>query len=273
MTSRDLKLGGLRVELLHDGVFEAAREVLVHRHGEAALAGALEVWGERPFKVDVNCFLLRGPRGTELVDAGTGTSWGPGLGHARTTLGELGIAADAVDRVFLTHIHGDHALGLLDGDAAYFPRAEVIVPAADLAFYTDAGQRDRLPEVRRGGFAIAAAVVAAYGDRLRSVPFGPVMPGVVLLPLPGHTPGQGGYLFTTEDGALLLLGDALHLDVEQAADPDLSVIYDLDPVLAADTRRAILARAVAEGWTIGGGHIRGFGRVRSAGDGFRISTV
>lgn len=273
MEAPGLRLGGTRVDLLLDGVFEAGRDVLTHRGGFAARARTFDLWGDGPLRLDVNCFLLRGPRGIELVDAGTGPSWGANLGHARQALRDHGVVPEDVARVFLTHLHGDHALGLLEDDDAFFPRADVIVPAADLAFHTDGAERDRLPAPRRAAFAIASRLIAAYGDRLRPRAFGPVMPGVTLLPLPGHTPGQGGYLLVEGDAALLLLGDAIHLDVMQAADPDVGLIYDLDPAVAAHTRRAILARAAAEGWIVAGGHLRGFGRVAVEGGGFCIAPA
>lgn len=273
MTAHDATIGDTRIELLRDGVFETGREVLTHRGGEAERQRLLARWGEKPLRIDVNVALLRGPRGTELVDAGTGPSWGPDLGHARRALADRGVTPEAVDRVFLTHIHGDHALGLLDGEAAYLPRAEVLVPAADLAFFTDPAQRARVPAARQAGFDIARRVVAAYGDRLLALPYGPVMPGVDLLPLPGHTPGQGGYLFAGDGPGLLMLADALHLDDVQAGDPDVGLVYDLDPDMAAATRRAILARAAAEGWIVGGAHLGGFGRVTVEGSGFRIAPL
>ncbi len=272
MASRSIDLGDLRADLVSDGVFETARDVLTHRGGEAARTRLLDTWGDRPLRLDVNVVLLRGPRGTELVDAGTGPAWGDKLGHAREALSRQGIAPDAVDRVFLTHLHGDHALGLLDGDAAWLPRARVTVPAAELAFFTDAAARERVPEARRGAFDIARRVAAAYGDRLDPVPFGPLMPGVELLPLPGHTPGQGGYLIAAGAAKLLLLADALHLDL-QARDPDIGLVFDLDPATAADTRRAVLARAAAEDWIVAGGHLAGFGRVAPEGSGFRIGPI
>ncbi len=272
MAARHLQLGDITVDLLFDGVFEASRDVLIHREGEAALAATLVRWGDRAFSVDVNAFLLRGPRGVELVDAGTGPSRGAGLGRARDALRDLGVAPDEVDRVFLTHLHFDHSLGLLDGDAAFFPRAAVILPQVELAFFTDPAERARLPEPRRAAFDIAARLVAAYGDRLRPTPFGPVVPGVELLPLPGHTPGQGGFLVTGGGSALLLLADALHV-AEQAADPGLGTAFDISPAAAADTRRAVLGRAAAEGWIVAGGHLRGFGRVTPEGAGFRIVPV
>ena len=273
MTSRDLTIGETRVELLSDGIFETGRDVIVHRGGEAERQRVLDAWGEAPLRLDVNVGLLRGPRGTELVDAGTGSAWGAGLGHARAALAERGVAPEAVDRVFLTHFHGDHALGLLDGDAPALPGAEILVPAADLAFFTDASQRARLPVARQAAFDVARRVVAAYGDRLHGLPYGPVLPGVELLPLPGHTPGQGGFLFTAGDAGLLMLADALHLGDLQPGDPDIGLAFDVDPAAAAVTRRAILARAAAEGWIVGGGHLPGFGRVEAGASGFRIAWL
>lgn len=276
MASRDIVIGDTQVVLLSDGVFETGRDALIHTDGDAARAAALALWGDRPLRIDVNVALLRGPRGVELVDAGTGPSWGPSLGRARDALARQGVAPDAVDRVFLTHLHGDHALGLLDGEEAYFPRAEVLVPAADLAFFSDAAARARMPAARRAGFDIAPRVAAAYGARLVPLPFGPVSPGVDLVPLPGHTPGQGGYLFSAAPpggAALLLLADALHLADLQAGDPGIGLVYDVDPARAAVTRRAILARAAAAGWTVGGAHLPGLVRVVPAGSGFRLAPA
>ena len=273
MTSRDLTIGETRVELLSDGIFETGRDVIVHRGGDAERQRVLEAWGDAPLRLDVNVALLRGDRGTELVDAGAGDAWGPGFGHARSALAARGISPGAVDRVFLTHFHGDHALGLLDGEVAAFPGAEILVSAAELAFFTDPSQRARLPVARQAAFDVARRVVAAYGDRLHGLPYGPALPGVELLPLPGHTPGQGGFLFAGSGGALLMLADALHLGDLQPGDPDIGLAFDVDPAAAAVTRRAILARAAAEGWVVAGGHLAGFGRVEAAASAFRIAWL
>ncbi|GAV36512.1 ribonuclease Z [Roseomonas sp. TAS13] len=272
MTDGSRRIGDREVALLLDGIFEPPPGVVVHPDGVEARDRALGPLSGDAIRIDVNAFLLRGPDGITLVDAGTGHAWGPALGHARTALERHGIAPGQVDRVLLTHIHGDHALGLLDGEEPWLPRAEILVPERDLGFFTDAVSREATPPERRSGFDIAEKLVRAYAGRLRGVPAGEVLPGIELLPLPGHTPGHVGYLLRGEGegGSLLLWGDLLHLAGPQSADPALSLTYDLDPAEARRSRKAGLERAAAAGWLVTGGHVTGFSRVRAEGMGFRM---
>ncbi|MBN8952717.1 MULTISPECIES: MBL fold metallo-hydrolase [unclassified Rhizobium] len=270
MTGHSLRIGQYDVTLLLDGLFEAPADVLIHADGDAARQHAIESWGKPTLQVDVNCFLLRGPAGAILIDAGTGTSWGPKYGHARSALRDAGITPGEIRSVVLTHIHGDHALGLLDGDEAYFPHAEVFVPGGDIAFFSDPAAREAMPEARRGGFKAAEQLLRVYGSRVKRIEAGEVLPGIEALPLPGHTPGHTGYLVRGGDKSLLCWGDTLHLGDLQPGDPKIGLTYDLDPELAARTRRAALEDAAREGWIIGGGHITGFGRVQRKPNGYRI---
>ncbi|WBV43916.1 MBL fold metallo-hydrolase [Pseudoroseomonas cervicalis] len=260
------------VFLLRDGVFEAPPDSVLHTR-RAAPAGEERAvpdgLGRTVLQLPVNCFLLRGPTGLTLVDAGCGSAWGEGFGGARAALGRLGVAPEAIDHVLLTHLHSDHVLGLFEGEAAHFPRAEVLVPRTDLAFFTDAAERDRLPPARQGGFALAARLQRLYAGRLQPVGPGPVRPGIEALPLPGHTPGHTGYRL----GDLLLWGDALHLAALQPGDPDIGMAFDLDPAGAAATRHALLRRCAAEGWVVAGAHIEGFRRVESAGCAWKLSPA
>jgi glyoxylase-like metal-dependent hydrolase (beta-lactamase superfamily II) len=266
------RAGDYQVTLLVDGVFEAPIDVLIHAGGDAPRQRLIEGWGNQGVRLDVNCFALRGPNGITLIDAGVGTAWGAAFGKAREAMQAAGIGPDQVDRVLLTHIHGDHALGLLDGTAPWLPRAELLVPEADLVFFTDPAARAAQPEARRGAFDIAADLVQAYAGRLRTIPAGPVpgMPGVELLPLPGHTPGHAGYLLHGAGESLLIWADALHLQDAQTADPEVGLIFDIDPAEAMRTRRAMLERAAREGWMVTGGHVTGLGRVHPAGNAFEF---
>src|SRR5258708_17888472 len=48
-----------------------------------------------------------------LVDTGTSNLFGPGLGRMAKNLAAAGVDPAAVDMVILTHLHPDHAAGLL----------------------------------------------------------------------------------------------------------------------------------------------------------------
>lgn len=272
MTNASRRFGPYDVSMLLDGVFEASTDALIHAHGEAARRKLIERWNGDKIRIDVNCFLLQGPGGLSLVDAGTGKAWGAHLGKARAVLTAMDIAPEQIDRVLLTHIHGDHALGLFDGATPWLPRAQILIPQADLAFFIDETARAALPEARRGGFKIAASLLEAYKGRIRTIEAGPVpdLPGVEAVPLPGHTPGQTGYLIGAGADGLFIWADALHLADLQAADPDAGLVYDLDPRIAARTRRVLLERAAHEGWQVAGSHVTGMGRIERADGAFRF---
>ncbi|WP_376986598.1 MBL fold metallo-hydrolase [Bosea sp. R86505] len=271
MDQQTRRFGLYDVSILHDGFYEAPIDVLTHASGTAARDGAIAAWGRPTLRIVVNCFVLRGPGGIILVDAGTGTSWGEAYGHARTGLEALGVTRESVDRVLITHLHGDHALGLFDGEAPYFPNARILVPAPELGFFTDADKRLSTPENRRGGFAIAETLLRLYPDRVDAISdVDDVLPGVTLIPLPGHTHGQSGYLIENGGRDLLLWGDAVHLETLQAADPEVGLVFDFDGAVAVATRRDILGRASDLAWIVSGGHVEGFKTVRRAGNAFEL---
>lgn len=269
------RFGPYTVTTLVDGIFEAPADVLLHADGDDARRRLIEKRAERGIKIDVNCFVLRGPDGITLIDSGAADAFGPALGKVRAALQAAGIRPEQIDRVLLTHIHGDHALGLLDGTAAWAPRAELLIPEADLAYFTDPAARAAQPEPKRGPFDIAAKLVGAYAGRLRALLNGevPGLPGIEALPLPGHTPGHTGYLVRDARDSLLIWGDALHLQDEQPGEPEIELIFDIDPALALRTRRALLERLATEGWIATGSHITGFGRVQRAGRAYGFVPV
>lgn len=258
------------VTRLLDGIFEIPAATLLYVGDEAEGARLREAKAGAGTLVPVNAYLLRRDDEVILIDAGTGTVWGPGLGHARDALAAEGIAPERVDRVMLTHLHGDHAFGLFDGDAPYFPRARVSVPAADLAFFTDAAALAATREERRSPFTIAETMLRLYAGRIDAFEGTEVLPGIAALALPGHSPGHTGYVLDTPDGQLLLWGDALHMADVQPRDPRVALTYDHDSDLALRSRRFVLAHAAREGLRVGGGHIDGYFRVTPDGEGFRL---
>lgn len=222
----------------------------------------------------VNCFLVRGPGGVTLIDHGIGAAWGPNFGHARAALAAEGIEPAQVDRVLLTHLHGDHAMGLLDSEAAHFPRAEMFIPADDLAYFSDETERAAQPEDRRAAFDMTKTLKAAYNGRLHTLTAGPVpgLEGVELVPLPGHTPGHAGYLFAGDE-TLLIWADTVHVREPQLADPELGLSFDVDRAQGRRTRRETLERAAREGLVVAGSHVTGFGKIKADGEAFSFSAL
>ena len=272
MSAAARRFGPYDLTVLFDGIFEAPKAVLTHAAGGDATRRLIDGWPGDKIRIDVNCYLLRGANGVSLIDAGTGEHWGPALGKARAALAAAGVRPEGVDRVLLTHMHGDHALGLFEGDRAWLPRAEILVPERELAFYGDPAVAETYPPEKRGNFRTAAALARVYAGRLRAIAPGLVegMPGVEAVPLPGHTPGHSGYRIGEGRDALLIWGDAIHLGLPQIEDPEVGLTYDLDPAQALQSRRTLLEQAARHGWRVTGSHVSPIGRIEAAGRGWRF---
>lgn len=135
----------------------------------------------------------------------------------------LGVDADDVTDVVVTHCHYDHI-----GNLSRFPRAEVHLAAAELAFvrsgalshqlvghFSEPAEVDLLDSLDRAG-RITAVVEPTD-----------LAPGVRLIPVGGHTPGQLMVEVHTSAGPVLLTSDALHFREELDRDMPFSSCMDL----------------------------------------------
>jgi glyoxylase-like metal-dependent hydrolase (beta-lactamase superfamily II) len=222
--------------------------------------------------VSVNCFLVETGGRRCLVDAGNGRIRGPNLGHLPQALAAAGCDPEDVDVLLITHMHGDHCVGLYDDDGrAAFPHATLIAAAAEWRFWQEA---EDLNEMQQSQVGFARSAFAAYQGRtlLRS-PRDEVLPGIRMVALPGHTPGHVGWLIAAS--GLLLWGDVAHVPALQMPRPEWYFRFDVDPAAAIATRRQVLARAVDDDLIVAGAHLPfpGAGRIRRAGDAFAYVPV
>ena len=136
-----------------------------------------------------------------------------------------------------------------------FPRAEIVIHADDIAFWSDPGLRDgHIPAATRY-LDSAAAMLGAYRDQLRPSRASTVAPGLTLLELPGHTPGHASYRFDSAGETLLIWGDTVHVPEIQIPRPQVTSEYDIDEPLAAESRRRIFDLVATERLLVAGGHL------------------
>jgi len=171
---------------------------------------------EETIDLPVSCFLFRHPQGNLLFDTGCHPSvadtpeerWG---GMARAVvpimrqddnvvcaLRRLDLTPNDIDIVVNSHLHCDHC-----GCNAFFSQATMYVHANELAFARSPAQEGR-------GYFQAdwnhPMQVSRFTGEVDIFDDG----RIVLLPLPGHTPGLTGLLASLPNsGAYLLASDAV----------------------------------------------------------------
>ena len=218
--------------------------VVAARYGtlETTLADAYYRWSaygepDGPARLDYYFWVLRRDGETILVD--TGFHPDAGRRRGRTVLiepaeamAQLGVSAETVSRVVLTHLHYDHT-----GNLDVLPDAELLVPARELDFWLS-------PMGRRGQFAhsveeaeldaIRAAVDAGRVRRLEGDE--EIADGVRAIHLGGHSPGQLAIALP----GVTLASDAVHFYEEIDRERPFAVIADLAEMYEAyDTLRAL----------------------------------
>ncbi|WP_336709115.1 MULTISPECIES: MBL fold metallo-hydrolase [unclassified Cedecea] len=225
-----------------------------------------------PGNIHITCYLIRGRGRIILVDAGTGGLYNAG-GMLKKNLRAAGISPADVDTLLLTHCHPDHIGGLLDaeGDPVY-KNAELYLHPLEAKYWADDSRLREANERGLRNISLARRTLAAYAQKLRYTDGSEIAGGIKPVWLPGHTPGHTGFQIDSGDMTLLIWGDIVHYPYIQSAHPDVSIIFDDNPVQAEDTRKKTLEKVAKDNLLIGGMHLgrQGFAYVHRAGNGYCI---
>ncbi|MDD2545665.1 MAG: MBL fold metallo-hydrolase [Burkholderiaceae bacterium] len=213
-----------------------------------------------------------------LMDTGLGEFGGPTTGKTVEQLRAAGIQPSEIDTVLITHYHGDHINGLRNKAGEFtYPKAKVMVPAAEHAFWMDDARRDAAPAGLKGAFENVRRTFSTMPASML-VPFAPgaeVAPGITPVAAYGHTPGHTLFELKSAGQTFYYLGDLTNVPALFARNPDWAVTFDMDAEAARKTRRDIFQRITASKALVGGFHFPfpAFGRMAAAGAGYAFEPA
>jgi len=249
--------GGVHVALVQAGTFRSDAGTLF---GPVpwVLWGNLvegEIDAQRRLLQALNCLLIETPSGRALVETGIGervdektrtqrSYEGPWIVAALETAGFL---PESINVVAMSHLHFDHAGGLLraDGEKA-FPHATIVAQKAE--WEVALGENPRLmasyvqPELM---------LVESWGKQGWSDGEKEVLPGVTVVPTGGHSTGHQAVIVRgSGDGArtLAFFGDLLMRP--WGANPRWVTSFDDFPLESVAKKGELFAQAVDEDWII-----------------------
>ena len=270
-----MHIGRFEVTALLDGThpFQAAKLAVGARPGEIdGLLGQQDL--KSPFEGMINAFLVNMGDRLILIDTGAGNLYGKDGGGLVGAIKDAGYAPDEIDDIFITHLHEDHAGGLMLDGKPVFAKAVVHVSKRDAEFWLDDGNMASVGDLLKPFFPAIQKVVAPYIAAGRFKPFdgdAPLLPGLTPMAAPGHTPGHTYYLLQDGAQSMLFWGDTVHMQPVQLPDPEIAIEYDWNVPLAVAARKNALSLAASKGWWIAGAHVSfpGIGHVRANGKAYR----
>jgi len=214
-----------------------------------------------------------------LIDTGYGEAAGakPGAttGQVAANMKAAGIDPKDIDLVIISHFHADHINGLLNAENKLaFANAEVVVPSVEWKFWMDDGEMSRATGERMQGlFKNNRRVFDALGRKVGQYDWNKeVVPGLIAVGTPGHTPGHTSYVLSSGNGKIFIQSDVTNVPFLFVSHPGWHAGYDQDGAMAETTRRKTYDMVVAEKLPVQGFHypFPGLGHLEKAGDGYRL---
>ena len=179
--------------------------------GEVYLNFSLYHESDGPMEMDYFFWVVQNQQRTVVVD--TGFSPEGGRARNRTFLADIsdlfrhfGVDPSSSPPVILTHAHYDHA-----GNLGLFPTSKVFMAERELSFWSGRHAQRAMfhHSVDEEGLASLAKIGREGRLELFRGSVG-VAPGIDVVEVGGHTPGQSVVKVKTSDGTVLLASDAVH---------------------------------------------------------------
>lgn len=158
-------------------------------------------------------------------------------------LDSLGLQPDSINYLYLTHLHGDHIGGMMNGDDIVFGRATVFLAKPEYDGWMKMYAEKKAQVVK---------TMNAYKEQLQFFEFGDTLPGgVITIDAVGHTLGHTAYQLEN----LLIIGDLIHGAALQMVRPEICPTYDMDKQIAIKSRKRLLKYAEDNDLVMAGMHL------------------
>ena len=249
--------GGTRAALIQAGTFRSdagalfgpVPRILWHRLVSA------EIDADHRLLQALNCLLVETPAGRVLIETGIGERVSDKVramrGYEGTpvapALEKAGFEPGSVDVVAMSHLHFDHAGGLLRADGSKaFPRARIVAQRAEWEIALGSNMRlvasyDQ-PEIR---------LVHDWGESGWVDGEHELLPGVSVVPTGGHSQGHQAIVVRgagAQGKTLAFFGD---LGMRPwSANPRWVTSFDDFPLDSVDVKASLFARAAEENWIV-----------------------
>lgn len=192
--------------------------------------------------IDYFVWVIRNANRTILVD--TGFDRKEASQRARTLdaepqemLAKIGIAADKIETVIISHLHYDHA-GTLD----LYPAAHFHIQEAEMAYATGPCMCEDAMRKPFTADHVCSLVKKVYSGRVHFHDGdGEVAPGITVHKTGGHSKGLQCVRVMTANGPVVLASDATHLYENIERRKPFSITIDVEETLRTYTRLEQLA--------------------------------
>lgn len=271
--------GGYRVALIQAGtftsdagtVFGPVPKVLWQRLVEA------EINPDNTLNQALNCLLVETPAGRVLIETGIGERMDEHRRTQRGVTGEpilpslrnAGFDPETVDVVAVSHLHFDHAGGLLttDGERS-FPRARIVAQADEWEFALGTN-----PRLQASYEQADLRLVEPWGRGGSAKGDEEVLPGVSVVRTGGHSGGHQAIVVRAPQLTLGFFGDLCMRP--WSANPRWIPSFDDFPLTSVEVKSSLFRQATEEGWTIVLSHERfhPIGRFGADRDRFRFEPI
>lgn len=272
---RALKLGAFKVVVICDGTRTSAKphETYGTNQSERAVSELL-AQNFLPTEALVNSYSpVLVDTGTEVIlfDTGLGEA-GREAGSGRLVDGirAAGYTPEDISAVVLTHMHGDHIGGLMEGGKPAFANARYVIGEAEYAFWKDPA---RVGTPAEGGHKGVLEKVVPLAEKATFIGDGAdVAPGISAMAAFGHSPGHMVFRLESDGKAMMLTADTANHYVLSLQRPDWEVRFDMDKATAAASRRRVFDMIASERLPFIGYHMPfpAVGFVEAQGQGYRF---